>query len=34
MSAYHDGLNAKLLDAIPTDARHVLELGCASGRLG
>jgi SAM-dependent methyltransferase len=34
MSAYHDGLNAKLLDAIPPDARHVLELGCASGRLG
>ncbi|MCR5869261.1 MULTISPECIES: bifunctional 2-polyprenyl-6-hydroxyphenol methylase/3-demethylubiquinol 3-O-methyltransferase UbiG [Aquincola] len=31
---YYDGLNQKLLDAIPTGARKVLELGCANGRLG
>jgi 2-polyprenyl-3-methyl-5-hydroxy-6-metoxy-1,4-benzoquinol methylase len=31
---YYDGLNQKLLEAIPTDARRVLELGCANGRLG
>lgn len=34
MQGYHDGLNRKLLEAIPTDARRVLELGCANGRLG
>lgn len=34
MSHYYDGLNLKLLDAIPTGARRVLELGCANGRLG
>lgn len=32
--AYHDGLNEKLLAAVPSDARSVLELGCANGRLG
>lgn len=31
---YHDGLNEKLRAAVPGDARCVLELGCASGRLG
>lgn len=31
---YYDGLNLKLLQAIPPDARRVLELGCANGRLG
>lgn len=31
---YFDGLNQKLLAAIPRDARAVLEFGCASGRLG
>lgn len=31
---YYDGLNTKLLAAIPADARRVLELGCANGRLG
>lgn len=31
---YYDGLNLKLLAAIPSDARRVLELGCANGRLG
>jgi SAM-dependent methyltransferase len=31
---YYDGLNAKLLAAIPKDAWEVLELGCANGRLG
>jgi 2-polyprenyl-3-methyl-5-hydroxy-6-metoxy-1,4-benzoquinol methylase len=34
LTAYHDGLNGKLLAAVPTDARRVLELGCANGRLG
>lgn len=32
--AYFDGLNEKLLGAIPANARRVLELGCANGRLG
>jgi hypothetical protein len=27
MSNYYDGLNQKLLAAIPTDAQRVLELG-------
>jgi len=31
---YYDGLNVKLLKAIPSDAMRVLELGCANGRLG
>jgi SAM-dependent methyltransferase len=31
---YYDGLNLKLLAAIPPDAKRVLELGCANGRLG
>ncbi len=31
---YYDGLNQKLLAAIPSGARHVMELGCANGRLG
>jgi SAM-dependent methyltransferase len=34
MNGYYDGLNVKLLKAIPDDARRVLELGCANGRLG
>lgn len=34
MSNYYDGLNLKLLAAIPREARRVLELGCANGRLG
>jgi SAM-dependent methyltransferase len=34
MNGYYDGLNVKLLKAIPPDARRVLELGCANGRLG
>jgi len=33
-STYYDGLNLKLLAAIPRGARRVLELGCANGRLG
>ena len=32
--AYYDGLNLKLLAAVPAGARRVLELGCANGRLG
>jgi 2-polyprenyl-3-methyl-5-hydroxy-6-metoxy-1,4-benzoquinol methylase len=31
---YYDGLNLKLLRAIPADATRILELGCANGRLG
>ncbi len=31
---YYDGLNLKLLEAIPADAQKILELGCANGRLG
>jgi SAM-dependent methyltransferase len=34
MNDYYDGLNLKLLAAVPADARRVLELGCANGRLG
>lgn len=34
MSHYYEGLNLKLLAAIPADAKRVLELGCANGRLG
>lgn len=34
MSNYYDGLNLKLLNAVPPTARRVLELGCANGRLG
>ena len=34
MSNYYDGLNEKLLAAIPSQAQRVLELGCANGRLG
>jgi len=34
MSNYYDGLNEKLLAAIPSNAQRVLELGCANGRLG
>jgi 2-polyprenyl-3-methyl-5-hydroxy-6-metoxy-1,4-benzoquinol methylase len=33
-NTYYDGLNLKLLAAIPRGARRVLELGCANGRLG
>lgn len=33
MNNYYEGLNEKLLDAIPP-SRKVLELGCAAGRLG
>lgn len=34
MNNYYDGLNQKLLNAVPSDARRVLELGCANGLLG
>lgn len=34
MNDYYEGLNLKLLTAVPADARRVLELGCANGRLG
>ena len=34
MSAYFNGLNEKLFHALPLQARRVLELGCANGRLG
>jgi SAM-dependent methyltransferase len=31
---YYEGLNQHLLDAVPADARTILEVGCAQGRLG
>jgi ubiquinone/menaquinone biosynthesis C-methylase UbiE len=34
MDSYYDGLNIKLLNAIPNNAVKVLELGCANGKLG
>lgn len=34
MNSYYDGLNQKLLNVIPLNARKILELGCANGRLG
>jgi SAM-dependent methyltransferase len=34
MNSYYDGLNTKLLEAIPRNATKVLELGCANGKLG
>jgi SAM-dependent methyltransferase len=34
MSAYFNGLNEKLFHTLPLQARSVLELGCANGRLG
>ncbi len=33
-SGYYDGLNDPLLRAVPPHARRILEVGCASGRLG
>jgi SAM-dependent methyltransferase len=33
-AGYYDGLNPKLLQAIPPGAKRILELGCANGRLG
>jgi SAM-dependent methyltransferase len=32
--SYYEGMNLKLLSAIPQDAGRVLELGCAKGQLG
>lgn len=32
--AYYDNLNAGVLEAIPTGAGMVLEIGCGAGRLG
>ncbi len=34
LSGYYMHLRSDLLEMIPTDARAVLELGCATGRLG
>ena len=34
MSNYYDGLNLKLLDAIPADAKRAFELGCANAAWG
>lgn len=34
MDSYYNGLNHKLLNAIPKNAAQILELGCANGRLG
>ena len=31
---YHDGFNERLLGAVPSGARRILEVGCARGRLG
>lgn len=33
-NSYFDGLNEKLLAALPTGARNVVEFGCTNGRLG
>jgi SAM-dependent methyltransferase len=34
MDSYYDGLNIKLLNAIPNNSIKILELGCANGKLG
>jgi SAM-dependent methyltransferase len=31
---YHDGFNERLLAAVPSRAKRILEVGCARGRLG
>jgi SAM-dependent methyltransferase len=31
---YYDGFNERLLGAVPSHARRILEVGCARGRLG
>ena len=33
MDSYYDGLNIKLLNAIPNNSNTILELGCANGKL-
>ncbi|MDE2437528.1 MAG: methyltransferase domain-containing protein [Sphingomonadales bacterium] len=33
-ASYFDGINEKLLLAIPSDAVNIIEFGCANGRLG
>ncbi|HEX8135778.1 MAG TPA: class I SAM-dependent methyltransferase, partial [Actinomycetes bacterium] len=33
-AAYHDGFNERLLAAVPSGAKRILEVGCARGRLG
>jgi SAM-dependent methyltransferase len=33
-AAYHDGFNERLLAAVPSEAKRILEVGCARGRLG
>jgi SAM-dependent methyltransferase len=32
--AYYEGVNARLLDAVPARAKRILEVGCAQGGLG
>ena len=33
-TSYHEGFNERLCDAVPVEARRVLDVGCAAGRLG
>jgi SAM-dependent methyltransferase len=33
-ASYYEGLNTRLLKLVPNEAREILEVGCAEGRLG
>ena len=32
-TTYYEGLNQRLLNAVPLSARRILEVGCGGGRL-